>query len=72
MDRDRFVVADGPYPRQAWDGEEEPYWVVFVANEWGDPVGKVYECASRQRAIELGARMAKDRGLPFENEAGAA
>jgi hypothetical protein len=34
----------------------------------GGPTGKVYNCASREKAITLGERMAKDRGLEFVND----
>jgi len=68
MADDTFVIADGPYPRQNFDGDEVPYWVVFVSDDSGEPIGKVYQCASRDKAIDLGEKMSKDRGLHFENE----
>ena len=70
----RFVSVDGPYSEAGpWsDWEEYPVWYVAVCDEDGEPVGKTYTCRSRDRALDLGEMMARDRRLELVNEAGFA
>lgn len=58
------------------EGIESPVWFVNIYNkqeaeddcaDTATPVGKVYKVWDFEGAYELGERMAKDRGLDFEN-----
>ena len=66
------VSVDGPYSRPGRDGDEYPYWAVCIVDADGDPIGKVYQVGGRGRAIALGEKIANDRRLPLDNEAGFA
>lgn len=44
-------------------GDEFQTWHVAVANLDGEPMGKIYNCSSRQIANNLGEKMSKDRKL---------
>lgn len=65
------VFVDGPeaFASRFTDYEEIPIWTVCVTDDYGDPVGKVYECRSYDRAVSLGEKMSRDRGLELVNEA---
>lgn len=65
------VVCDGPYPDQDREGEEIPVWSVFVADDDGNEIGKVYKCYSQRSAESLAAKIAKDRRLELVRESAA-
>ena len=65
----RGVFCEGPEPDQDPEGEEIPVWHVFIGDEDGEPVGKVYKCHSFGGAEALAQRMAKDRHLELIHEA---
>ena len=65
------VIVDGPFPNanKFSDWEEFPEWTVFVSDEYGDEIGKVYHCRSYKKATSLGLKMSEDRNLEYINEA---
>jgi hypothetical protein len=56
-----FVTDDVDYDRYADD--EARIWTVCLGDDDGEAIGKIYTCWTRGRALELGERMARDRGL---------
>lgn len=66
------VYGDGPFGRLDRDGDEVPYWPVYLADRGGEAVGKVYECDTFDSAYRLASRMARDRRLDLVNDASAA
>ncbi len=65
----RGVFLEGPEPQLDRDGEEIPVWFVYVGDEEGIDVGKVYKNHDFQAALALALRMAVDRKLELINEA---
>jgi hypothetical protein len=67
----QFVYVDGPYSNaNAYsDWDEFPEWVVCVCDENCEPLSKVFYCRSYDSAIELGEKMARDRGLELQDDA---
>lgn len=63
------VFCDGPESDFDMEGDEYPVWAVWVGDEDGDAIGKVYHCRSMAGAKELARKMAHDRRLPLEDEA---
>lgn len=61
------VFLDGPF---SWidpvEGIELPMYSVFVGDEEGEPVGKVYNVKGWEKAESLAKLMCKDRRLPLE------
>ena len=53
-------------------GDEYPIWTVCVADEDGEPRGRVYTLRSLSGARQLGREMSRDRRLPVADEATAA
>lgn len=69
------VSIEGPYSRQSqhpWEGDEVPYWSVALVDDWGEIVGKPYDCATRRHALSLARKMASDRRLPLIDDSGPA
>jgi hypothetical protein len=65
----RGIFCDGPTAGQDKEGDETPYWAVFVGDEDGKPVGKTYWPGTYAGAIALAEDMARDRQLELINEA---
>ena len=65
----RGVFCFGPEPTQDKDGEEIPSWAVFVGDEHGEPIFKVYHVNIFKRALGLARLMSQDRRLELVNEA---
>jgi len=65
----RGVFCLGPEPTQDKDGEEIPSWAVFVGDEHGEPLFKVYHVNNFKRALGLARLMSQDRSLELINEA---
>ena len=67
----RTVLVEGPqsggFNR---DGDEFPEWTVAIVDEDGETVGKFYRVRSYAGAIDLGQKMARDRRLPLDIDAG--
>jgi len=57
------VVVDGPFATCDRWGDEIPYWTVSFLDDEDCTVGKVYDCASYDRALALAERISKDRRL---------
>lgn len=55
-------------PTQDRWGDECLAHYVAICDDDGEPTGKVYHCNSRQNAIDLGMKMARDRKCDFQNE----
>lgn len=72
MSKATCIVCDGPYAEQDRWGDEFPYWVVFAADDEGEPAGTVYECHSFEKAQNLTRKMATDRRLEIVNDASPA
>jgi len=70
--RPTCVIADGPYAEANRYGDEFPVWYVYVADDDGEALGKVYTCKTQSRAQGLAAAIARDRRLEYVNEAGPA
>lgn len=59
----------------AWDdvnqdryGDEYRTWHVAVTDQDFEPIGKIYNCSTRNVALNLGEKMSKDRKLEFVND----
>ena len=66
----RGVFFDGPEPEQdRRSGDEIPVWSVYVGDDEGIPVGRVYRVFSFTKAEALAMAMAKDRQLELITEA---
>jgi hypothetical protein len=65
----RGVFFDGPQPDRNREGDEIPVWSVFVGDDEGIPVGRVYHVYSFTKAQALAQAMAKDRNLELITEA---
>ena len=68
----RYVSVDGPYSDFNRDGDEVPEWTVCIADDDGEPVGRIYRCRSLTTARQLGDRMARDRRMELVDEASPA
>jgi hypothetical protein len=68
----RAIYFDGPQSDRDWEGEEIPVWCVFLGDDDGNALGKVYWCHDFKVAQTLANRMAHDRRLELINEATAA
>ena len=65
----RGVFFDGPQPDRNREGDEIPVWSVFVGDDEGIPVGRVYHIHSFAKAEALAQAMAKDRQLELITDA---
>ena len=72
MSKATCVVVDGPYPVTNHDFDEIPEWVVFMADDEGEEAGKVYTVRNWHKALDLGAKIAKDRKLDLVVDGGPA
>jgi hypothetical protein len=68
----RGVFFHGPEPKRNKDGDEIPYWSVYVGDADAEPVGKTYTVGTFDGAARLANLMSKDRSLELINEAEAA
>ncbi len=66
------VIFDGPYPEQDKWGDEFPTWIVFAADEEGEPTGTTYTLHSFRKAEALAEKMAADRKLELVIDASPA
>lgn len=64
------VIVAGPFSigPQGFNGIEQCEYCVYLADDCGDAVGKVYRVRSGRRARQLGADMAQDRHLEFVDD----
>jgi len=62
-----FILATGPSWECDAQDNEVAFYYVGVSNEV-DFVGRVYQCRSRQAALNLATKMSQDRRLPLELE----
>ena len=65
----RGVFFDGPQPDRNREGDEIPVWSVFVGDDEGVPMSRVYRVYSFTKAEALAQAMAKDRNLELITEA---
>ena len=68
----RGVFFFGPESVQNRDGDEIPVWHVFVGDDQGEPVGRVYRTYSYDKAETLANKMSHDRQLELIAEANQA
>ena len=66
----KSVYFDGPHSKiDPVEGTESPYWIVYIGEEFGDAIGKVYTCFDYDRAATLASSIARDRRLNVEESA---
>lgn len=66
----KYVWVTGPEAEPDRFGDEHPVWYVGIADDdTGDFVGKTYTVRNYDRAIDLGYKIGRDRGLDVEVEA---
>lgn len=60
------VYMEGPLSDFNYDGDEFPFWNVFIGDADGESVGKIYKCFEYAKACNLCEKIARDRGLFIE------
>jgi hypothetical protein len=65
----RGVFFDGPQPDRNREGDEIPVWSVFVGDDEGVPMSRIYRVYSFTKAEALAQAMAKDRQLELITDA---
>jgi hypothetical protein len=63
----KFILATGPSWECDAQDREVAFYYVGVSDE-DDFIGRVYQCQSRQAAMNLATKMSQDRRLPLELE----